>query len=69
MLKQAAIEPSAVSLSVRVDSEFGLSAVASIAGHLLAEQHVYTSDRPLNRGAVDMLANAVAVSVSKFKHS
>jgi hypothetical protein len=63
-LQRAGIASSAIAISVKVKSDSRISAVASVNEHPLPEQHVASSDRPLNGRAVDMLARAVAAAVS-----
>lgn len=66
VLQRAGIAPAAVSVSVQVTSQSTISATASVGGTSRPEQHVATSDRLLNPGAIDMLARAVASDLSKL---
>lgn len=64
VLQRTGLSPTAVSVLVKIKSEFGLSATATVGGRALREHNVAISDRPLNMRAVDMLANAVAAELS-----
>lgn len=64
VLQRTGLSPAAVSVLVKVRSEFGLSATVTVAGRAMREHNVAISDRPLNERAVDMLAKAVAAELS-----
>ena len=65
-LLRAGIAPAAVSVSVQVLSQHRISAIATVDGRSLPEQHVARSDRPLNTRTIDMLAEGVALELSKL---
>lgn len=64
LLDQAGLSHGSLSVRVSVESDSKLVATATLAGKPLAEQRVATSDRPLNAGAVAMLARAVAAEIT-----
>lgn len=67
VLQQSGVSAAVVSVSVEVKSEYRISAIASVGGRALPEQHVASTDRVLNPRAIDMLARAVASELSKLQ--
>lgn len=66
VLQKAGIAPAAVSISVEVRSQYTISAVASVGSITLPAQYVAASDRPLQARSIEMLAEGVALELSKL---
>ena len=63
-MQRAGIDPSKLSVEVRVVSNHRIAASATLSGRQLPEHVVDVADRSLNRRAIDMLAAAMAAEIS-----
>lgn len=67
VLQVAGLPPDDTSVRVTVQSSSQLAATTTVGGKTLPEQHVGTSDRPLNARAIAMLARAIAADVAALR--
>jgi len=66
-LAQGGHSPAALSVHITIESETKLVGAATLAGKALPEHRIGISDRALNAGAVNMLANAIAADIASVR--
>ncbi len=66
VLAETGVSPGAVTVAIEVKSPSRMGAVVSLGKESSPQQQVASSDRPINSGAVKMLADALARELARM---